>query len=208
MFLIPSKANSIVSTLGVATEADPTPDEQTLLRDLIGARSVETHRSTASGPLWVIRLRSTDISDLSCSNRDWAGNWFRRPCESVTIIYDPSIVSYREFERDESEDAHRASRNITYLGLSDVIAISLNPTDKTERVVDTFGANVFLSREDADHKSPATMIAFERVGSSIKPEKVLDPHCHPIKTLKTDTLGSREVKSVTYGGAEPVESDC
>ena len=208
MFLESSTVNSFVTTFGKASEADPPTAQLIQLKRLIGADSVGSYRSDALGPLCVIRLQTSDKPDLSFLEDDWAGNWFRRQFESVTMIHDPSIVAHRAFERLESEGLDRADRHITYLGISDVIAISLNPTDKTERVVDTFGANVFLSREDADHKSPATMIAFERVGSSIKPEKVLDPHCHPIKTLKTDTLGSREVKSVTYGGAEPVESDC
>jgi len=208
MLVNSDRVYSVISTSGVASEVDPTTSQLEGLKRLIGAVWVGTHRSEASGPLCVIHLDSPDKPDLAFLEDDWAGNWFGRPFESVTIIHDPVTVKNTEFDSITPEGPDRASRHVTDLGLSDVIAISRHPTDMTKRIVDTFEAKVFLTRENRDSDSPATMIAIKRVDNWVFPEKTGKPHWHPINSLETDTLGSRAVKSVKYGGPEPVESVC
>jgi len=170
MFLESSTVNSFVTTFGEASEADPPTAQLIQLKRLIGADSVGSYRSDALGPLCVIRLQTSDKPDLSFLEDDWAGNWFRRQFESVTMIHDPSIVAHRAFERLESEGLDRADRHITYLGISDVIAISLNPTDQSKRVVDTFEAYVTVLSTKIDPTSFTTKIAIGRAGHLVDPE--------------------------------------
>jgi hypothetical protein len=196
MLMESSEANSLISTLGVPSEPDPTPAERDLLKVLIGAESVETHRSAASGPLCVIRLRSSDEPDRSCLKSDWVGNWFRRPCESVTILHDPTDITYTQLESPSPHGTNHGSRHVTFLGLSDVIAISLHPTDDSKRVVDPFEASVFLLRANHDCNSLATMIAINRDGGLVHPEEgEVNPHWFPINSLRTGTFGSRTFKT-------------
>jgi hypothetical protein len=195
MLLQSSEADSLISTLGVPSEADPTTAQRDLLKVLIGAESVRTHRSAASGPLCVIRLPSSDEPDRFCRESDWTGDWFRRRCESITVLHIPNDVAYKSFESPSLEDTHRASRHVTYLGPSDVIAISLHPTDDSKRVVDTFEASVYLLRPDPDRTSQATKIAINRNGALVDPEDKEEPHWYPVTSVTTGALGSRAVKS-------------
>jgi len=85
---------------------------------------------------------------------------------------------------------------VTYLGRSDVIAISSHPTDHLQRVVDTFEASVYLLRADPERDSEATMLAINRDGGVPDSEEdELDPHWRLINNISTGALGSRAVKT-------------